>query len=160
VITSKRILIDSSSDSCSLTIQGITKKDEGKYTCNVTAKGGAVSCEAKLTIGSKYWSVSSLCSCSRCIASGFANHLSWSVRKYANFRNKNLSFCSINSHMPNTLWLICQRKLLQIPAGESRRLSMRGLPVSRGSVPHVYCRRFTHCIVHYCVGDIMPTRYE
>jgi hypothetical protein len=28
--------------------------------------------------------------------------------------------------------LICQRKLLQITAGESRRFSMRGLPVSRG----------------------------
>jgi hypothetical protein len=35
--------------------------------------------------------------------------------------------------MPNTRQLICQRKLLQIPAGESRRLSMRGLPVNKAA---------------------------
>jgi hypothetical protein len=49
---------------------------------------------------------------------------------------------------------------LQITAGESRRFSMRGLQVSRGRVPRVYCHRSTPYIVH-CVGDvIMPARYE
>jgi hypothetical protein len=35
--------------------------------------------------------------------------------------------------MPNTRRLICQRKLLQTPAEESRRLPMRGLPVNEAA---------------------------
>jgi hypothetical protein len=62
-------------------------------------------------------------------------------------------------HIPNTRRLICPCKLLQIPAGKTRRLSMRGLPVMR-QLPRIYCHRSTHYIVH-CVGDvIMPMRYE
>jgi hypothetical protein len=61
--------------------------------------------------------------------------------------------------MPNTRWLICQRKLLQITAEEIACISMRAAS-DRSSIPRFYWLRSTQYIVH-CVGDvIMPTRYE
>jgi hypothetical protein len=50
----------------------------------------------------------------------------------------------------------CQRKLLQVTAGEIGRFSMRAA-TGRGSIPRVYCHRSTHYV--HCTL-CMPARYE
>jgi hypothetical protein len=77
------------------------------------------------------------------------------------FHDKKIVFSkTLSEHLCHAEYrrLICERKLLQIPAGESHRLSMRGLPVIEAATSRLL--RSTHYIVH-CVGDaIMPARYE
>jgi hypothetical protein len=55
----------------------------------------------------------------------------------------------ISQTLSNTRRLICPCKLLQIPAGESRRLSRCKGYQSTRQLPRVYCHRSTHYIVSW-----------
>jgi hypothetical protein len=71
----------------------------------------------------------------------------------------NIWICVIFS-MPNIRRFLSEQTSPDAPPNTSLAFQCRLLPPGRGSIPHFYCHRSTHYIVH-CVGDvIMPARSE